>query len=413
MINIKRHSIDLILLMITIVLLIYSTEPVIQGDSKRYLSYHLSDPPLIPWFVKITLYLFGSLKAIVILQTLAIYFGVVKFTKTISKYFDIKILTKLFIALFLFIPIINFYRHILSESLSYAFFLFFASYIIKLIFNFKIKNVICVTLFAVILLNLRSQFIFIYLIIFIIYLSIFIINKKKTFSFLLISFISIFLIHNTLTKVNHYILQNFFKEKVMYKNQEKNGPFNYIFIDAIYISTIEDAELLEDDKIKNITIQIFKKMHNEKSLQEYYNGRGHFGLSFATIRDYSNLSLNELALNINVSIYDLKKEISLTLLSKNFFKYLKFIFKKFYDSTWLFVIVPAILFIPALINFIKYRTQFSLVIVFFSSFALANHSIVYLFGRVQPRYLIYSDFALLVIIFLVFIHAFKKSTNKF
>ena len=70
-------------------------------------------------------------------------------------------------------------------------------------------------------------------------------------------------------------------------------------------------------------------MHNEKSLQEYYNGRGHFGLSFAMIRDYSNLSLNELALNLNVSIYDLKKEISLTLLSKNFFKYLKFIFKNF------------------------------------------------------------------------------------
>ena len=112
-------------------------------------------------------------------------------------------------------------------------------------------------------------------------------------------------------------MQNFFKEKVIFKNQEKNGPFNYV-IDAIYISTIEDAELLEDDKIKNTTIQIFEKMHNEKSLQEYYNGRGHFGLSFAMIRDYSNLSLNELALNLNVSIYDLKKEISLTLLSKIF-----------------------------------------------------------------------------------------------
>ena len=108
MINIKRHSIDLILLIITMVLLIYSTEPVIQGDSRRYLSYNLSDPPLIPWFVKITLYLFGSLKAIVILQTLAIYFGVVKFTKTISKYFDINILTKLFIALFYLFRLLTF-----------------------------------------------------------------------------------------------------------------------------------------------------------------------------------------------------------------------------------------------------------------------------------------------------------------
>ena len=58
MINIKRHSIDLILLIITMVLLIYSTEPVIQGDSRRYLSYNLSDPPLIPWFLKKLLFIY-------------------------------------------------------------------------------------------------------------------------------------------------------------------------------------------------------------------------------------------------------------------------------------------------------------------------------------------------------------------
>lgn len=413
MTKVKKYYIELILFLLTILLLSHSIEPVIQGDSRRYLSYNLVDPPLIPLFIKLTLYLFGSLEAVVILQTIAIYFGVIKFTKTLSKYFDVKILTKIFIALFLFLPIFNFYRHILSESLSYAFFLFFASYIIKLIFNFKIKNILWVTSFAVALLLLRSQFVFLYLIIFKIYLFIFLLNKKKkVFSFLLISIISIFFLHNSLVKVNNYILLNFFEKSINHSIFE-SGPFHYIFIDAIYISTTEDAELIKNDKLRKVTIQIFEEMHNQKALQEYYNGRGHFGLSFATIREYANFNLNELALKENVTVYSLKKQISATLLSKNFFRYLKFIFKKFYDSTWLFIFIPALLFIPALINFIKYKTHFSLVVLFFSSFALANHSIVYLFGRVQPRYLIYSDFALLVIIFLIFIHAFKKNTTKF
>ena len=107
----------------------------------------------------------------------------------------------------------------------------------------------------------------------------------------------------------------------------------------------------------------------------------------------------------------LKKQISMKLIKANFGKYLKHIFKKFYDS-WLFIFFPFMM-LAALIGFIKYKSQFSLFVLFLSTFALANHSIVYLFGRVQPRYFIYSDFILLIFIFITFTILLKTKWKNF
>ena len=58
--------------------------------------------------------------------------------------------------------------------------------------------------------------------------------------------------------------------------------------------------------------------------------------------------------------------------------------------------------IPSLISFLKYKSHLSLLVVFLSSFGLANHSTIYLFGRVQPRYLIYTDFIILIFVLIIF-----------
>ena len=63
------------------------------------------------------------------------------------------------------------------------------------------------------------------------------------------------------------------------------------------------------------------------------------------------------------------------------------------------------------VNFIKYKSHFSLMVLFLSIFVLANHSIVYLFGRVQPRYLIYR-LILLVFIFIIFNILIEKKVLK-
>ena len=69
----------------------------------------------------------------------------------------------------------------------------------------------------------------------------------------------------------------------------------------------------------------------------------------------------------------------------------------------MFVFVPFLMLIAGLIVFLKNKSHFSLLIIFLSTFALGNHAVIYLFGRVQPRYFIYSDFILLVFIFIIVI----------
>ena len=113
--------------------------------------------------------------------------------------------------------------------------------------------------------------------------------------------------------------------------------------------------------------------------------------------------------NINKSI--LYKEISITLIKANYKKYIRHIFKKLYDSSWLFVFVPFFMLIPSLISFLKYKSHLSLLVVFLSVFGLANHSTIYLFGRVQPRYLIYTDF-ILIFVLIIFTILFRNKNKK-
>ena len=64
-------------------------------------------------------------------------------------------------------------------------------------------------------------------------------------------------------------------------------------------------------------------MDKRKALVKYYNGRGHFGLSFAEIRDYAEPTLLYLAAQENTSVTNLKKK---NIHQNNIFKFSK-IFK--------------------------------------------------------------------------------------
>ena len=256
------------------------------------------------------------------------------------------------------------------------------------------------------------------------------IDQKKKFIWLILSFVSIFFLHNFLISLNKSI-SNFSSQNNISKNndvsylnyQEREnylGPFYYIYADAIYISNINDAELFKNSNLKRTLIEIFKKIDTEKASLKYYNGRGHFGLSLKKINiisddyliNFAKIEDPEINSQIeNTSLVNLKKEISIKLIQANFKKYLKHLFKKFYDSTWLFVFVPFFMFLPSLICFLKFKSKISLFLIFLSSFTLANHSVIYLFGRVQPRYLIYTDFILLIFIFIFFKIFLEKKLN--
>ena len=153
-------------------------------------------------------------------------------------------------------------------------------------------------------------------------------------------------------------------------------------------------------------------MNNQKLLLRYNDNRGHFSISYPKIDDYTETLLKDLAIRKNTTVKKFRKEIFYTLVKENYYEYVVLLFKKFYDSTWLFIILPIIVFTSSLVNFLKYKSHFSLVAIFISTFALGNHSIVYLFGRVQPRYFIYTDFILLIFIFITFTIFYQKIRLK-
>ncbi len=421
--KIKNNIVEIMIIVGVSLLLFYSSDPVVRPDTPRYLSGSLLDPPMYSSIIILMETLFGTLKSVVVFQTIFIGFGIIYFTKTMTTKFNLDFLIKVLVSLFLFLPIIQFYDNLLTEPFSYAFSLLFVSFVVKIIFDLNVSNLICFIIFAVALLLTRNQFMFIYPVILLIFLGIFILNSSKKIAvWLTSSFIGIFLIHNSIIFLNTYANQDLVDEKYVLssnKNWTESltyvslGPSYFLYIDAIYISNLEDSQIFENQNLRETLNTIFNEMKNRESLNNYYDGRGHFGKSLTDIREYSNPLLIKLAREEGIAISSLKREIAITLISSNFDKYIKHVFKKFYDSTWLFVFVPFFILLTASISFFNHKSHFSLVIISISLFALANHSVVYLFGRIQPRYLIYSDFILLVFIIILFSIFLKKEKNKF
>ncbi len=356
--------------------------------------------------------LFNNLNSVVFFQTILASLSIIFFTKTIASLFKLDILLKILITLFLFLPIIESYRNILTEAVCYAFSLFLVSFIIKLIYKFSIKNICISSIFIIALLLTRQQFIFLYPLIFLLYLGLYIIkNSRKNFILLAISFLSIVFLHNSLILLNKYKNQDDYKNKTILNYN--SGPFYFTYVDAIYVSDIEDIKLFDNQNFQKTLVAILQEMNERKALMKHYNSRGHFSLSFNEIRFYSDPLLKDLAINEKKTIIELKKKISIRLISKNYKKYIRHIFKKMYDSTWLFTFMPFFILISSFISFIKKKSNYSLLMMFLSIFTLTNHSLVYLFGRVQPRYLIYSDFIILIFILVTFTIFFQKKIIRF
>ena len=229
-------------------------------------------------------------------------------------------MTKFIVALFLFLPFIQFYNNLLTEPIGYAFSLLFFSFVVKLIYAFNISNLIWCSTFMIALLLTRNQFIFLYPVITILYLGIFIINRpKKILKYLVLSFMFILITHNSIIFLYTYIKQNSFESDRL--SYVEKGPYYFTYFDAIYISSEKVIELFKNKDLKDTLSSILKEMNKKKALLNYYDGRGHFGLSLKEINNYSNPLLKNLAEKENSSVIKLKKEISIKLIKQHKKKY--------------------------------------------------------------------------------------------
>lgn len=401
MISLKKNITEILVFIGIISLIIYSSDPVFLTDTHRYISGSPLDPPLYSYTLMIMKTIFKSLNSVIILQTLLIGLSIIFFSNTVTSVFHLNKILKIFIVVFLFIPIIKFYDYLLTEPISYAFSIALVTSVLKLTIKPSRLNFFFCSIFTILLLLTRNQFIFLYPIILLLYVGInFMKKSQKVLIFSLISLLFIFLIHNSFIFLNTYIKKNQINTKDI--SYVSKGPFYFVFYDAIYISKSDDVKLFENEKMQKLFSEINNKMDKSKALRKYYDGRGHFGLSVKKIRSYSDNLLKIVAEEEKISTIYLKKEISIKIIKANLKDYINHIFKKFYDAVWLFVIVPILIFFGSIKNFLKFKNHLSLFIIFLSMFTISNHFIIYIFGRIQPRYFIYTDFIFLICIFIFF-----------
>ena len=158
--RIKKYITEILISILLLVLLFYSSDPIFYSDTQRYLKGTSYDPPLYFIIISIMQLMFSTLNSLIILQTFLIGLSIIFFTNTISKYFYLNKTIKTIVAIFLFLPILEFYNHLLTEPLSYAFSLFFVSLVIRLIYDFNILNLFWNSFFVIVLLLMRNQFVF-------------------------------------------------------------------------------------------------------------------------------------------------------------------------------------------------------------------------------------------------------------
>ena len=132
--------------------------------------------------------------------------------------------------------------------------------------------------------------------------------KQIQKKFLWISFciLSIFLVPIFFPSLNKHIIESSNGKKI-YQDLDGYGLYYFTYIDSIYISNINDVDLFENQNVKKTLYKIFEEMDKQKMLIKYYDGRGHFGKSFASIRDNSTNLLLDLAAKENTTINDLKE----------------------------------------------------------------------------------------------------------
>ena len=107
--RIKKYITEILISILLLVLLFYSSDPIFYSDTQRYLKGTSYDPPLYFIIISIMQLMFSTLNSLIILQTFLIGLSIIFFTNTISKYFYLNKTIKTIVAISLFLPILEFY----------------------------------------------------------------------------------------------------------------------------------------------------------------------------------------------------------------------------------------------------------------------------------------------------------------
>ncbi|WP_045472803.1 hypothetical protein [Winogradskyella sp. PG-2] len=396
----------------------YDTYDYLKAMPYRQLGYVI--------FVKAFSFIFGSFFniAIVLFQTLFSLLSVNYFYKKTQSLFDLNLILSLVLIVILLLPFfspLSIANNICTEGLSYGLYLLFISIGIDILFNQKFKNILYFAIVYVAMIFVRGQFLFSTLIFAAVYFLIYrktILKKKHCIN--IIIFICIPIIISLGERTYHKLKDGIFKPT----------PFSFVNASTIqfYIANASDSLLIKNKNNKaifNLCIEELDKkgllLNSNTSTEDAYRFF-HTNLPMicnqtvhASGKAYlqaKNPTSNNYKYDVARAYFDIEaacKDITITLISNNFNKWIPLYYKNisfgFYSPVVLFFIIFIMIF-----SFIKtifsYQKKYALLFLL-SSLVLSNAMLVAFASHSIMRYLFYN-YALLFLIFISTIKLFKR-----
>lgn len=373
----------------------------IKGDIYRSLGY--------PYFINFFQFLFEKnfLFAIKISQFIIFIVSSNYFLIKIKRILNLKDLFTFTLYLILCIPV--FYEQkiinsILTECLSYSLYLLVISNFLNGIIYNKNKSIIYSLLILTVLIQIRSQFLFIIpsyiiILIFLNYKSL----SKKNFILFFLAIISIPFI-SIIVDYSYHSLSH---------NKNTTTPFTGIQIASLpfFISKKNDYQVFKSKNQQEYFKFIYSKLEKRKLLYSQISDLpfNQTDFYFAKYTEIANKTLSEDGdlyfkdKNFADKIIEndkLSSSMVLPLIIKNLKLYTTIFIKNFLKGIGSSKIFLAyiLIFFYGFYNYYKYKTNFSIFIIFSISLVIFNIALVTFAEHVISRYTFYNNWVLLTII---------------
>lgn len=246
-----------LLLLAYLIVLLYClfNEPIYSPDTYSYLNAMPYRQMGYVVFFKVFSTVFGAYfdVAVVAFHALFSLFGVHYFFKKASKLFQLKTLLKislLIILLFPFFPPLSIANNLCSEGLGYGLYLIFIALGMDILFNKKQQHLKYYAIIYLLLISIRSQFIFSTLIFAGTYVLMYrktIFQKKHIINILV--FCGLILVASLTERTYHKMKDGFFKPTPLGYTSASTAP--------IYLSERIDYKLFENEDYKEIFIRSY------------------------------------------------------------------------------------------------------------------------------------------------------------
>ncbi|OMP30228.1 hypothetical protein BKM32_12660 [Mangrovimonas sp. DI 80] len=402
-----------IFLIFAVGFLIVNYKPIeIVNDSLEYLNISINRSAGYPIFLHIIKTIFGSYfdPATKAIQYLLGVSGIYFFISTLKKHLNLDCIWLILLTFVLIIPYLynqTLANVFLSEALSYPLYLTTTALFLNATISNRFKPLIISLPFLFLLIQTRSQFLFLVPIAIGILIWMFIVQKKLNNSWLLILFFIFPLLTSLGDKTYHKLVHGYFV----------NTPWTgiHLMTPAFFVSDAEDFSIYkskdEQEFYKKTFSELAKKNLNIHSFQASSNKKDEVVVYTENYSEIANSTIlpigtdhvdqelsNEKKL---ISVDRMTKRMSIPLIINNFRPWLKLYIKNLTQAfgnakyTLLLIIIMLFSFIKVLkTNIVEYR-----VIFIISMLSLLNVVLVSIGMHTLKRFTFYNDWVFFLIIF--------------